>query len=141
MIELAIKWLPALRSLTKTWYMDVLKDQYFTTKLRKDYHYKCRLSNHCWLWLSCPRAATVLSRAEEQAKELKEKQRQIKDNHSTGLGQIDMMNDLMRLLQIKLEYHRHGGSTEAGSLGPMDPMHEYSKPQEFTSGTANVLAL
>jgi hypothetical protein len=63
--------------------------------------------------LSCPRAATVLSCAEEQAKELKEKQRQIKDNHSTG----------------------------AGSMGPTDPMHEYSKPQEFTSGTANVLAL
>lgn len=35
-----------------------------------------------------------------QTRVLKEKQRELKDTHTTGLSQIDMMNDLIRLLQV-----------------------------------------
>ena len=43
-----------------------------------------------------------VAEVEEQAKQLKEKQREIKETHTTGLSQIDMMNDLIKLLQIKV---------------------------------------
>ncbi|KAJ9520183.1 hypothetical protein QJQ45_030110 [Haematococcus lacustris] len=57
-----------------------------------------------------------VAEAEEQTRILKERQREIKETHSTGLSQIDMMNDLVRLLQIKLSAQRR----ELGlpSLGP-----------------------
>lgn len=51
--------------------------------------------------------------AEETTRVLKDKQKDIRDTHTTGLSQIDMMNDLVRLLQIKVECQRR----EAG-LGP-----------------------
>lgn len=47
-----------------------------------------------------------LSEVEEQSKVLKEKQKEIKDTHTTGLSQIDMMNDLIKLLQIKLDVQK-----------------------------------
>lgn len=43
-----------------------------------------------------------LNKAEAEVKALKEKQREIKDTHTTGLSQIDMMSDLVRLLQLKV---------------------------------------
>jgi intraflagellar transport protein 81 len=33
---------------------------------------------------------------------LKEKQRELKDTHTTGLSQIDMMTDLIKLLQVRV---------------------------------------
>ena len=43
-----------------------------------------------------------LSQAENEAKHLKDKQKEIKDTHTTGLSQIEMMSDLVRLLQLKV---------------------------------------
>uniref|UniRef100_A0A7S0WQ24 IFT81 calponin homology domain-containing protein n=1 Tax=Chlamydomonas leiostraca TaxID=1034604 RepID=A0A7S0WQ24_9CHLO len=54
-----------------------------------------------------------VAEAEETTRVLKDKQKDIRDTHTTGLSQIDMMNDLVRLLQIKVECQRR----EAG-LGP-----------------------
>ena len=67
-----------------------------------------------------------MAEVEEQAKQLKEKQREIKETHTTGLSQIDMMNDLIKLLQIKVwgwvagcvESQRGcGGRGKGGQLG------------------------
>ncbi|KAG1672417.1 hypothetical protein FOA52_013202 [Chlamydomonas sp. UWO 241] len=44
--------------------------------------------------------------AEDQAKHMKDRQKDIKDTHSNGLSQIDMMNDLIKLLQLKLDLQR-----------------------------------
>lgn len=49
---------------------------------------------------------TRLRESESQAKVLKEKNREIKENHTTGLSQIDMMTDLLRLLQIKVDLQK-----------------------------------
>eukprot|EP00983_Pelagomonas_calceolata_P071454 1151243-Pelagomonas_calceolata.AAC.4 len=38
-----------------------------------------------------------------QSKEAQTKQRKLKDTHSTGLNQIDVMNDLVQLLQHSLK--------------------------------------
>jgi hypothetical protein len=45
------------------------------------------------------RLSLRVSEAEEGAKELREQQRQLKEAATTGASQIDMMNDLLRLLQ------------------------------------------
>jgi hypothetical protein len=37
-----------------------------------------------------------------QSKDAQTKQRKLKDAHSTGLNQIDVMNDLVQLLQVKI---------------------------------------
>jgi intraflagellar transport protein 81 len=47
------------------------------------------------------RLALRVSEAEEAARGLREQQREIKDNATTGASQIDMMNDLLRLLQVR----------------------------------------
>lgn len=47
------------------------------------------------------RYQTKIVEAEESSKVLRYKQRDIKDNHTTGLSQIDMMNDLIKLLQVR----------------------------------------
>jgi len=44
-----------------------------------------------------------LNKSESDFKTLKEKQKEIKDTHTTGLSQIDMMSDLVRLLQLKVQ--------------------------------------
>jgi hypothetical protein len=36
-----------------------------------------------------------------QTRVLKEKQRELRETHTTGLSQIDMMNDLVKLLQVR----------------------------------------
>lgn len=47
-----------------------------------------------------------LHESESQAKVLKEKNREIKEIHTTGLSQIDMMTDLLKLLQIKVDLQK-----------------------------------
>mmetsp|Transcript_9266 Transcript_9266/g.19811 ORF Transcript_9266/g.19811 Transcript_9266/m.19811 type:complete len:706 (+) Transcript_9266:158-2275(+) len=47
-----------------------------------------------------------LAESEDQVRVLKDKQKEIKETHTTGLSQIDMMNDLIKLLQIKLEVQK-----------------------------------
>jgi hypothetical protein len=36
-----------------------------------------------------------------QTKDAQAKQKKLKDSHSTGLNQIDVMNDLVQLLQVR----------------------------------------
>lgn len=54
------------------------------------------------------RYQSKITEAEEATKLLRERQREIKDTHTTGLGQIDIMNDMIRLLQLKLNLAKGG---------------------------------
>ncbi|GAX78455.1 hypothetical protein CEUSTIGMA_g5895.t1 [Chlamydomonas eustigma] len=65
-----------------------------------------------------------VTQSEEQGKVLKEKQKDIKDSHTTGLSQIDMMTDLVKLLQLKVDLHKREmgiavGSSSVLSAGPI----------------------
>jgi intraflagellar transport protein 81 len=55
------------------------------------------------LCLTGDRYEAKLKETEEAAKQLRERQREIKDTHTTGLSQIEIMNDMIRLLQLKLK--------------------------------------
>jgi intraflagellar transport protein 81 len=44
--------------------------------------------------------AAMRACAHMQTRNLKEKQRELRETHTTGLSQIDMMNDLVKLLQV-----------------------------------------
>ncbi|PNW70526.1 hypothetical protein CHLRE_17g723600v5 [Chlamydomonas reinhardtii] len=82
--------------------------------------------------------------AEDSTKALRDRQREIKDTHSTGLSQIDIMNDMLRLLQLKLNLARGiavdmsqyggGGGAAGGANGGM-------AGQTYDTGSANVLQL
>jgi hypothetical protein len=69
-----------------------------------------------------------VAEAEEVMRELKERQRGLKDSHSSGLSQIDMMADLMKLLTAKISLHQGNGVA-----APM--------PRSFNTATANVMVL
>ena len=60
--------------------------------------------------------ASKLSQAEGEAKSLKDKQKELRDTHTTGLSQIDMMGDLVRLLQLKVWMGGRRGLTGGGLL-------------------------
>ncbi|GFR42598.1 hypothetical protein Agub_g3529 [Astrephomene gubernaculifera] len=85
---------------------------------------------------------TKLKEAEEATKALRERQREIKDTHTTGLSQIDIMNDMIRLLQLKLNLARGiaGGGLE-GMMGGMSGGGASVGGQTFDTGSANVLQL
>lgn len=69
---------------------------------------------------------------EEQARQLKERHKDIKETHTTGLSQIDMMTDLIRLLQLKSDLKKGSG----GGYAPAGP-----QAHMYDAGAANVLAL
>mmetsp|Transcript_19160 Transcript_19160/g.53649 ORF Transcript_19160/g.53649 Transcript_19160/m.53649 type:complete len:674 (-) Transcript_19160:217-2238(-) len=73
--------------------------------------------------------------AEAQSKEAQTKQRKLKDTHSTGLNQIDVMNDLVQLLQIKLGLGSGLGDQQAGEFG--QPQNQ----QYSETATGNVFVL
>lgn len=85
-----------------------------------------------------------MKEAEDSTKALRDRQREIKDTHSTGLSQIDIMNDMLRLLQLKLNLARGiavdmsqyggGGGAAGGANGGM-------AGQTYDTGSANVLQL
>ncbi len=92
---------------------------------------------------SCCRYEAKVKEAEDTTKSLRERQREIKDTHSTGLSQIDIMNDMLRLLQLKLNLARGiavdmsqygGGGGGGGANGGMGG-------QMFDTASANVLQL
>ncbi len=80
-----------------------------------------------------------LSEAEDATKALRDRQRDIKDTHTTGMSQIDIMNDMIRLLQLKLNLAKgiSGGGMDfmGGGGGGGGGGHA------FDTGSANVLQL
>lgn len=71
-----------------------------------------------------------INEADEQTKVLREQQRNLKDTHSSGLSQIDMMSDLIKLLQLKLDLTKGNGVGLA------------QRPvTTFDTATANVMVL
>ncbi|EFJ53072.1 hypothetical protein VOLCADRAFT_78702 [Volvox carteri f. nagariensis] len=86
---------------------------------------------------------TKVKEAEEATKMLRERQREIKDTHTTGLSQIDIMNDMIRLLQLKLNLARgirdvDGPGVGVGGAAAAGPG---TGGQTFDTGSANVLQL
>lgn len=47
------------------------------------------------------RFTAKINAAEDSLRVLRDKQREVKDSATTGAGQIDMLTDLMRLLQVR----------------------------------------
>ncbi|MEW5299244.1 MAG: hypothetical protein WDW36_002278 [Sanguina aurantia] len=82
------------------------------------------------------RYQTKIVEAEESSKALRDRQRDIKDNHTTGLSQIDMMNDLIKLLQLKMALHRQAQGLPASAYPSLPP-----PTQSFETATANVMVL
>ncbi|KAG2490551.1 hypothetical protein HYH03_010945 [Edaphochlamys debaryana] len=83
--------------------------------------------------------------AEEATKLYRDRQREIKDTHTSGLSQIDIMNDMIRMLQLKLNLAK-GIRVDMGDLGGggMVGMGMGGGPpagQVFDTGVGNVLQL
>lgn len=86
-----------------------------------------------------------MKEAEEVTKALRERQREIKDTHTSGLSQIDIMNDMIRLLQLKLNLARGIHDIDIvprpGSGGGAKSSGMSAGGQTFDTGSANVLQL
>lgn len=85
---------------------------------------------------------------ERTAKELRDQQRSLKDVNSGGLSQIDMMQDMIKLLELKMEYqtsqlqaaqlqHQAYGSGAPGSGQPV----QWPGLMNQQAGDANVFVL
>ena len=72
---------------------------------------------------------------EAAAAQLREQQRQLQAAEASGVSSAEVMGSLLRMLQVKVEWYKSGGSMAAGGLG------DSGGAKAFHSGTANVMVL
>lgn len=77
-----------------------------------------------------------IKQAEEAARKLRDQQRTLKETHNSGLSQIEMMTDLVKLLQIKIDLVR----SPMGTSSPKFMAGDTRAPRDDSSH-ANVFVL